>query len=113
MSGGHFDNKQFGLTDIVNSMEDYVFGHDLTDSEVKDLLSPYYVVSEEESEYIKKNKHTLPNRYRFSDKTLEKFTDIISRIKSIQKLVDAVDYLLSGDYDEGDFMDKLIEYGEY
>lgn len=113
MSGGYFDNKQFALDYIVDSMEDYVFGHDLTDSEVKELLSPYCFVSEEESEYIKKNKHTLPNRYHFSDKTLEKFTDIINRIKSIQKLVDATDYLLSGDYDENDFMDKLIEYGEF
>ena len=65
MSGGHFDYYQWQINDISNSREDYIYGHSLDEEDVEYYIKDHWL-EDEEKKYIRKNKHTIPNRCNYS-----------------------------------------------
>ena len=107
MSGGHFDYNQFRIDDIANSIEDYIYGHPLEEN------IEYYIednwLENEEKEYVIKNKHTLPNRYGYSEETLEEFKKGLDILRKASIYAQRIDWLLSGDDGEESFHKRLKE----
>ena len=107
MSGGHFDYNQYRIDDIADSIEDYIYGHPLEED------IEYYIednwLENEEKEYVIKNKHTLPNRYEYSEETLEEFKKGLDILRKASIYAQRIDWLLSGDDGEESFHKRLKE----
>ncbi len=108
MSGGFFDYQQYKLLDFVSEIENYLYGYDLDDEDVDWYINDRFLDSKEK-EYLKNNKHTLPNRYHFSEETLKEFQTGIDIIKKAYVYAQRIDWLLSGDDGEEEFHNRLKE----
>lgn len=108
MSGGHFDYAQYRISYIYTEIEDYVNGHELDEDEVQ-----YYVndrwLEDEEKYYIRNHKHTIPNRYGYSEETLVEFRKAVEILKQAEVYAQRIDWLLSGDDGEETFHERLKE----
>ena len=63
----------------------------------------------EEKEYIRKNKHTIPNRYEYSKQTIKEFKKGLSILRRADIYVQRIDWLLSDDDGEESFHKRLKE----
>ena len=108
MSGGHFDYYQWQINDIANSIEDYIYGHSIDEEDIEDYIEDHWL-EEEEKEYIRKNKHTIPNRYEFNKETIKEFKKGLSILRKAYIYAQRIDWLLSGDDGEESFHKRLKE----
>ena len=108
MSGGRFDYNQWRITEIADILEDYIYGHSLDEEEIKEYIKDRWL-EDEEKEYIKKNKHTIPNRYEYSKETIEEFKQGLSILRKAYIYAQRIDWLLSGDDGEESFHKRLKE----
>ena len=108
MSGGHFDYYQWQIDEIANSIEDYIYGHPLEEEDIEYYIEDNWLENEEK-EYVIKNKHTLPNRYGYSEETLEEFKKGLDILRKASIYAQRIDWLLSGDDGEESFQKRLKE----
>ena len=108
MSGGHFDYNQYRIDDIADSIEDYIYGHPLEEEDIEYYIEDNWLENEEK-EYVIKNKHTLPNRYGYSEETLEEFKKGLDILRKASIYTQRIDWLLSGDDGEESFHKRLKE----
>lgn len=52
MSGGYFDYAQSRIDDIADRIEDYLYGHELDESELQDYITGNPNDDDEEAEYV-------------------------------------------------------------
>ena len=73
----------------------------------------YYIknnyLDDEEKEYVIKNKHTLPNSYKYSKETIKEFKKGLAILKKAYVYAQRIDWLLSADDGEESFHRKLKE----
>ena len=108
MSGGCFDYNQWRITEIADRLEDYIYGHSLDEEEIKGYIKDRWL-EDEEKEYIKKNKHTIPNRYEYSKETIKEFKKGLDILRKAYVYAQRIDWLLSADDGEESFHRKLKE----
>ena len=108
MSGGHFDYYQWRINDIVNSIEEYLYGYSLDEENIEYYIKNHWL-DEEEKEYIKKNKHTIPNRCGFSKEAIKEFKRGLSILRKAYVYTQRIDWLLSSDDGEESFHSRLKE----
>lgn len=108
MSGGYFDYNQWRITEIADNLENYIYGYSLDEEEIKGYIKDRWL-EDEEKEYIKKNKRTMPNRYEFSKETIKEFKQGLSILRKAYIYAQRIDWLLSGDDGEESFHKRLKE----
>lgn len=108
MSGGHFDYMQYHIDEIADKIEEYIEGVDLDEQDIEYILSDRFF-SDEEKEYIRKNHHSRPNEYGLSDETLKEFKNGLDYLRRAAIYAQRIDWLLSGDDGEDDFIERLKE----
>lgn len=108
MSGGHFDNYQWYIDIIANSIEDYINGHSIDEEDIERYIYNH-CLEDNEKEYILKNKHTIPNKYNFNENTIEEFKKGLDILRKAFIYTQKIDWLLSGDNGEENFHKKLKE----
>ena len=108
MSGGHFDYYQQQIKDIADSIEDYIYGHSIDKEDINYYIEDHWL-DDEEKEYIKKNEHTIPNRYNYNKETIEEFKKGLSLLRKAYIYAQRIDWLLSGDDGEESFHKRLKE----
>ena len=108
MSGGHFDYYQWQIEDIANSIEDYIYGHSINKEDINYYIEDHWL-DDEEKEYIKKNEHTIPNRYNYSKETIKEFKKGLAILRKAYIYAQRIDWLLSGDDGEESFHKRLKE----
>lgn len=109
MSGGRFDYGQYQIMDIINSIEDYLDGHDLCDEDIQGYEIDYKKgwIDEDTIKYIRKHKHTIPNNSGFSKETLKEFRKGLAIIRKAYVYAQRIDWLLCGDDEEETFHESL------
>lgn len=108
MSGGHFVYAQYRITDIYTDIDDYVNGHDLDEDEIQGYINDRWL-EDEDKEYIRKHRHTIPNPYGYTEATLAEFRKAIEVLKQAEVYAQRIDWLLSGDDGEESFHERLKE----
>ena len=108
MSGGHFDYYQWHIDDIANSIENYIYGHSIDEDRIEEYIKDHWL-EDEEAEYIRKNKHTIPNRCNYSKETIKEFKKGLAILKKAYVYAQRIDWLLSGDDGEESFHKRLKE----
>lgn len=109
MSGGHFDYAQYRIDEIACSVEDYIYGHPLNEDDLFSLDSERNFYEQEEYDYCKKNKHSMPNRYGYSEETIGEFKKGLEILRKAAIYAQRIDWLLSGDDGESSFHERLNE----
>ena len=107
MSGGYFDYDQYHINDIADSIETYIYGQSLEEEDINYIKN--YLLDDEEKEYVIKNKHTLPNSYKYSKETIKEFKKGLAILKKAYVYAQRIDWLLSADDGEESFHRKLKE----
>ena len=108
MSGGFFDYQQHCIEDIADSLKIYIYGYKLADEDINEYLEDRYADKEEE-EYVRTHKHTLINRYNFSNETIKEFKKGLSILRKAYVYAQRIDWLMSGDDGEESFHKRLKE----
>ena len=108
MSGGSFDYYQWHIDDIANSIENYIYGHSIDEDRIEEYIEDHWLENKEK-EYIRKNKHTIPNRYEFSKETIKEFKKGLSILRKAYIYAQRIDWLLSDDDGEESFHKRLKE----
>lgn len=108
MSGGHFENAQYYIADIYNSIEEYLNGREIDDDDIEWYIKEHYL-DDKEAEYIREHHRTLPNQYEFSEETLAEFKKAVHILKQAEIYAQRIDWLLSGDDGEESFHERLKE----
>ena len=108
MSGGHFDYYQWHINDIVDSIEDYIYGHSLDEEDIDYYIEDHWL-EDKEKEYVIKNKHTVPNLYEYSKETIKEFKKGLAILKKAYIYAQRIDWLLSDDDGEESFHKRLKE----
>lgn len=108
MSGGHFEYKQYTIEDIADSIEDYLYGHELDETEVKDYINDLYIDDDKEADYVREHHRTLPNRHGYRFATLQQLKRAVRSLRKAAVYAQRVDWLLSGDDSEETFMQRLF-----
>ena len=113
MSGGHFDNYQWYIKDMADSLEEYINGRELDDNEVEPYIDRIFYFDSEDKEkaveYIRDNQRTLPNRYEYSEETIAEFKKGLDILRRAYIYAQRIDWLLSGDDREKSFHERLKE----
>lgn len=107
MPGGYFDYDQYHINDIADSLEAYIYGQSLEEEDINYLKN--YLLDDEEKEYVIKNKHTLPNSYKYSKETIKEFKKGLNILRKAYVYAKRIDWLLSADDSEESFHRKLKE----
>ncbi len=108
MSGGHFDNRQYVIDDIADSIEDYLYGHELDESEAHDYIEDVDC-DDDEADYVTLKLHTMPNRYKFRFKTLQEMKRAVKCLRTAAVYAQRIDFLLSGEDGEESFIERLVK----
>ena len=106
MSGGHFEYAQYKIADIYYSIEEYLNGRELDESDVEEYIRGYFL-EDNEKEYILQHHRTIPNEYEFSEETLAEFKNAVHILKQAEIYAQRIDWLLSGDDGEESFHERL------
>lgn len=106
MSGGHFDYNYYHFDYIADDIDEYINGHELDDDDVERYIIDHELY-DSEKEYIRKHKHTIPNRYCYKDEVVEKMKEGLAAIRNAYVYAKRIDYLLSGDDGEASFLQRL------
>lgn len=85
MSGGHFDYSQFHISNIAEEIEHII----------------------ENNERTEKDRWGDDIGCHFSPETIEKFTEAVRLLKEAYIYAQRIDWLLSGDDGEQDFLSRL------
>lgn len=111
MSGGHFDYQQYKIKEMADSIETYIDGQELDDSDIESYYNEYKRgwIDKEDWEYIKTHKRTIPNEYELSDKTIASFRAGVQLLRTAYIYAQRIDWLLSGDDGEETFNERLKE----
>lgn len=113
MSGGHFEYHQYYIDEIADSIDKYINGEDIDDDEIENIKLEYergYLsLDENEYDYILENHHTIPNRYNFSEKTIDEMKKGLDYLRKASIYAQRIDWLISGDDGEEEFHERLIE----
>lgn len=113
MSGGHFEYHQYYIDEIADSIDKYINGEDIDDDEIENIKLEYergYLsLDENESDYILENHHTIPNRYNFSEETIDEMKKGLDYLRKASIYAQRIDWLISGDDGEEEFHERLIE----
>ena len=107
MSGGFFGYNQYYINDIADSIETYIYGQSLEEEDINYFKN--YLLDDEEKEYVIKNKHTLPNSYKYSKETIKEFKKGLAILKKAYVYAQRIDWLLSADDGEESFHKRLKE----
>ena len=107
MSGGFFGYNQYYINDIADSIETYIYGQSLEEEDINYFKN--YLLDDEEKEYVIKNKHTLPNSYKYSKETIKEFKKGLAILKKAYVYAQRIDWLLSADDGEESFHERLKE----
>lgn len=108
MSGGKFDYAQYRIEDIANSIEDYIYGHEVDDDELEEYTQ-YNFTDEDEVAYVKKHHHTIPNPYGYDKSTIKEMKKGLDILRKAYIYAQRIDWLLSGDDGEDRFHERLKE----
>lgn len=106
MSGGHFDYNYYHFDYIADDIDEYINGHELDEDDVERYIRDNEL-DYSEKEYIRKQKHTIPNRYAYKDEVVEKMKEGLDIIRKAYVYAQRIDYLLSGDDGEASFLRRL------
>lgn len=106
MSGGHFDYQYYHFDYIAEDIEEYINGHELDEDDVERYIRDSDL-DDSEKDYIRKHKHTIPNRYDYKDEVVEKMKEGLAVIRKAYVYAKRIDYLLSGDDGEASFLQRL------
>lgn len=113
MSGGHFEYHQYYIDEIADSFDKYINGEDIDDDEIENIKLEYergYLsLDENEYDYILENHHTIPNRYNFSEETIDEMKKGLDYLRKASIYAQRIDWLISGDDGEEEFHERLIE----
>ena len=108
MSGDHFEsNYVYHIEDIADRIEDYLYGHELDDCEVRDFIHDC-TDNDEAVEYAITHRHTMPNRNGYRFQTLQQMKRAVKTLRKAAVYAQRIDWLLSGDDSEESFMARLI-----
>ncbi|MDE6534560.1 MAG: hypothetical protein K2K82_00960 [Muribaculaceae bacterium] len=108
MSGGHFDYEQSYIQYIADSLENYLYGRELDESDIEDYINDFWnPLSDEEKAWIYKHKRTLPNLYEYSPETISEFKKGLNLLRKAYIYAQRIDWLLSGDDGEESFHERL------
>lgn len=108
MSGGHFEYRQYYISDIYCSIEEYLDGRELDECDIEWYIKEHFI-TDEEAEYIRKHHRTIPNQNEFSEETLAEFKKAVHILKQAEIYAQRIDWLLSGDDGEESFHERLKE----
>ena len=108
MSGGHFDYNQWRRSEIDKQLEYYIYGHTIDEKDIEDYIKDHWLENEEK-EYIIKNKHTMPNLYKYNKETIKEFKKGLAILKKAYIYAQRIDWLLSDDDGEESFHKRLKE----
>lgn len=106
MSGGYFDYAQSRIDDIADRIEDYLYGHELDESDVQDLIHDSFG-DDEPTEYAINHHHTMPNCFGYRFLTLQELKRAVRYLRKAAIYAQRADYLLSGDDSEEAFQKRL------
>ena len=106
MSGGHFDFNYYHFDYIAEDIDEYINGHELDEDDVERYIRDHDL-DDSDKEYVRINKHTIPNRYDYKDEVVEKMKEGINIIRKAFVYAQRIDYLLSGDDGEASFLQRL------
>ena len=106
MSGGHFDFNYYNFDYIAEDIDEYINGHELDEDDVERYIRDHDL-DDSDKEYIRKHKHTVPNRYDYKDEVVEKMKEGLDIIRKAFVYAQRIDYLLSGDDGEKSFLNRL------
>ena len=106
MSGGYFDFNYYHFDYIAEDIDEYINGHELDDDDVERYIRDHDL-DDSEKEYVRINKHTIPNRYDYKDEVVEKMKEGRDIIRKAFVYAQRIDYLLSGDDGEKSFLNRL------
>ena len=113
MSGGHFEYHQYYIDEIADSIDKYINGEDIDDDEIENIKLEYergYLsLDENEYDYILENHHTIPNRYNFSEETIDEMKKGLDYLRKASIYAQRIDWFISGDDGEEEFHERLIE----
>nr|DAN97347.1 MAG TPA: hypothetical protein [Caudoviricetes sp.] len=107
MSGGYFDYAQSRIDDIADRIEDYLYGHELDESDVQDLIHDSFGDDDEPTEYAINHHHTMPNCFGYRFLTLQELKRAVRNLRKAAIYAQRADYLLSGDDSEEAFRERL------
>ena len=103
MSGGHWDYIQYRFTDIVEDIEELIRknGKLKTPEELKweNWRDPDWYEKYPEDKF----------HHKYSDEVIEKFKEGTRVIEQAQTYIQKIDWLLSGDDGEDNFLERLEE----
>lgn len=106
MSGGYFDFNYFHFDYIAEDIDEYINGHELDEDDVERYIRDHDL-DDSEKAYIRKHKHTIPNRYCYKEEVVEKMKEGLAAIRKAYIYAQRIDYLLSGDDGEKSFLNRL------
>lgn len=113
MSGGHFEYHQYYIDEIADSIDKYINGEDIDDDEIEniklDCERGYSSLDENEYDYVLENHHTIPNRYNFSEETIDEMKKGLDYLRKASIYAQRIDWLISDDDGEEEFHERLIE----
>lgn len=108
MSGDHFEsNYVYHIEDIADRIEDYLYGHELDESDVQDLIRDSFGDDDEPTEYAINHHHTMPNCFGYRFLTLQELKRAVRYLRKAAIYAQRADYLLSGDDSEEAFQKRL------
>ena len=106
MSGGHFDFNYYHFDYIAEDIDEYINGHELDEDDVERYIRDHNL-DDSEKEYVRINKHTIPNYCGYKDEVVEKMKEGLNIIRKAFVYAKRIDYLLSGDDGEASFLQRL------
>lgn len=106
MSGGHFDFNYYHFDYIAEDIDEYINGHELDEDDVERYIRDHDL-DDSEKEYVRINKHTIPNYFGYKDEVVEKMKEGLNIIRKAYVYAKRIDYLLSGDDGETSFLQRL------
>lgn len=106
MSGGHFDFNYYHFDYIAEDIDEYINGHELDEDDVERYIRDHDL-DDSEKEYVRINKHTIPNCCGYKDEVVEKMKEGLAVIRKAYIYAKRIDYLLSGDDGEASFLQRL------
>lgn len=114
-SGGTFDYKQHALNDIIEWLDEYIYGHECDEEEIEDAK---HALKDREcmmgyeidiNDYIIDNKHTMPNRYEYNKEVMHKLKLGLKTLQKALVYAQRIDWLMAGDDGEDSFLRRLEE----
>lgn len=113
MSGGHFEYHQYYIDEIADSIDKYINGENIDDDEIENIKLEYErrysSLDENEYNYILENHHTIPNRYNFSEETIDEMKKGLDYLRKASIYAQRIDWLMSDDDGEEEFHERLSE----